>query len=407
MKKTVVIGGGPAGMMAAARLNARGKEVILIEKNAMLGKKLRITGKGRCNITNACDISDVFENIPRNARFLYSAIYSFTNSDMIALMESLGVPVKVERGMRVFPASDSAHDVAKALERYALGENVQLLRAEAEHIVYKNGSVSAVVLKSGRKIECDSVIVATGGASYPLTGSTGDGYRFAQEGGHTVVEPKPSLVPLKIRDGWIKSLMGLSLKNVEIKITDEKGKKVFTDFGEMLFTHFGISGPIVLSASAHMRDLDKQHYTVHIDLKPALTHEQLDKRILRDFSQIQNKLLVNALDALLPKKLIEPFLESIKLDKHKSVNQISKEERKVLVEGLKDIRLEVKGFRPLSEAIVTSGGVHVKEINPSTMESKLVKGLYFAGEVIDADAYTGGFNLQIAYSTGYLAGENA
>jgi len=407
MKKTVVIGGGPAGMMAAARLNARGKEVILIEKNAMLGKKLRITGKGRCNITNACDISDVFENIPRNARFLYSAIYSFTNSDMIALMESLGVPVKVERGMRVFPASDSAHDVAKALERYALGENVQLLRAEAEHIVYKNGSVSAVVLKSGRKIECDSVIVATGGASYPLTGSTGDGYRFAQEGGHTVVEPKPSLVPLVIRDSWIKSLMGLSLKNVEIKITDEKGKKVFTDFGEMLFTHFGISGPIVLSASAHMRDLDKQHYTVHIDLKPALTHEQLDKRILRDFSQIQNKHLVNALDALLPKKLIEPFLESIKLDKHKSVNQIREEERKVLVEGLKDIRLEVKGFRPLSEAIVTSGGVHVKEINPSTMESKLVKGLYFAGEVIDADAYTGGFNLQIAYSTGYLAGENA
>lgn len=407
MGKTVVIGGGPAGMMAAGRLNARGKETVLIEKNPMLGKKLRITGKGRCNITNACDIMDIFENIPRNPRFLYSAIYSFSNTDVVALLENMGLKTKVERGMRVFPESDSAHDVAKTLERYALGKYVRLMRGEAQEIIVRNGTVCGVLLKDGRKLECESVIVATGGVSYPLTGSTGDGYRFAAAAGHSIVTPKASLVPVVTQEKWVKDLMGVSLKNIAFKVTDAKKRSVYEDFGEMLFTHFGVSGPVVLSASAHMRDIDKNAYTMHIDLKPALTAEQLDKRILRDFSALQNKHLVNALDALLPKKMIEPILMLAELAPHKSVNQISKEERRRLVETLKDLTLTAKSFRPIAEAIITSGGVNVKEINPSTMESKLVTGLYFAGEVIDVDAYTGGFNLQIAFSSGYLAGENA
>ncbi len=407
MEKTVIIGGGPAGLLAAGRLNARGRETVLIEKNPMLGKKLRITGKGRCNITNACDVSEIFENIPHNANFLYSAIYSFSNTDLIALLEGLGLKTKVERGQRVFPESDSAHDVAKTLEKYALGKYVRLLRGEAEEIKTTDGAVCAVVLKDGREIACDSVIVATGGASYPLTGSTGDGYRFAKLTGHNVHTPKASLVPIETNENWVKALMGVSLKNIGFKVTDESKRTVYEDFGEMLFTHFGVSGPVVLSASAHMREMDKCKYALHIDLKPALSIEQLDKRILRDFSQLQNKHLVNALDALLPKKMIEPVLEIAELDKHKSVNQISKAERARLVTVLKDLTLTAKRFRPIAEAIVTSGGIDVKQINPSTMESKLVRGLYFAGEVIDVDAYTGGFNLQIAFSTGYLAGENA
>ncbi|MBQ4161193.1 MAG: aminoacetone oxidase family FAD-binding enzyme, partial [Clostridia bacterium] len=286
MGKTVVIGGGPAGMMAAGRLNARGKETVLIEKNPMLGKKLRITGKGRCNITNACDIMDIFENIPRNPRFLYSAIYSFSNTDVVALLENMGLKTKVERGMRVFPESDSAHDVAKTLERYALGKYVRLMRGEAQEIIVRNGAVCGVLLKDGRKLECESVIVATGGVSYPLTGSTGDGYRFAAAAGHSIVTPKASLVPVVTQEKWVKDLMGVSLKNIAFKVTDAKKRSVYEDFGEMLFTHFGVSGPVVLSASAHMRDIDKNAYTMHIDLKPALTAEQLDKRILRDFSAL-------------------------------------------------------------------------------------------------------------------------
>ncbi len=407
MGKTVVIGGGPAGMMAAGRLNMRGKETVLIEKNPMLGKKLRITGKGRCNITNACDVTEIFENIPRNPRFLYSAIYGFTNTDMIALLESLGLKTKVERGMRVFPVSDSAHDVAKALEKYALGKHVRLLRGEAEQICTAQGRVCGVVLKDGREIECESVIVATGGISYPLTGSTGDGYRFAAALGHEIAEPTASLVPVITREQWVKDLMGVSLKNIAFKVTDEKNRSIYEDFGEMLFTHFGVSGPVVLSASAHMREMQKHTYTMHIDLKPALTAEQLDKRVLRDFAQGPNKHLVNALDALLPKKIIEPILHIAGLELHKPVNGLQKAERLKLVETLKDLRLTARDFRPVAEAIVTSGGVTVKEVNPSTMESKIVQGLYFAGEVLDVDAYTGGFNLQIAYSTGYLAGDNA
>ncbi len=407
MGKVVIIGGGPAGMLAAGRLKARGRETVLIEKNPMLGKKLRITGKGRCNITNACDVSEIFENITHNANFLYSAIYSFSNTDVISLINSLGLKVKVERGQRVFPETDNAHDVAKALEKFALGKSVRLLRAEAEKIIIEKDRVSAVRLKDGREILCESVIVATGGASYPLTGSTGDGYRFAELAGHKIHTPKASLVPIETHENWTKDLMGVSLKNIAFKVTDENAKEVYSDFGEMLFTHFGVSGPVVLSASAHMRDLDKHKYMLHIDLKPALTPEQLDKRILRDFSQMQNKHLVNALDALLPKKMIVPLLAVAGLDEHKSVNQINKAERAALVAALKDLTLKVKCFRPIAEAIVTSGGVDVKQINPSTMESKFVHGLYFAGEVIDVDAYTGGFNLQIAFSTGYLAGENA
>lgn len=407
MSKTVIIGGGPAGLMAAGRLNARGKETVLLEKNPMLGKKLRITGKGRCNITNACDISEFFGNIPHNANFMYSALYSFSNADIVSLLEALGVETKIERGQRIFPKSDTAHDVAKALERYALGKHVRLMRGEAEQLEIVDNKVQAVILKDGRKIECESIIIATGGASYPLTGSTGDGYRFAKQAGHTVVEVKPSLVPIVTHENWVKSVMGVSLRNIELRVTKPDGREIYSDFGELLFTHFGVSGPVVLSASAHMRDVGKQDYMLHIDLKPALSVEQLDKRVLRDFSEMQNKHLINALDGLLPKKMIEPIIEFAGLDKHKSVNQISKTERSALVSVLKDLKLTVKGFRPITEAIVTSGGVHVKEINPSTMESKIVEGLYFAGEVIDVDAYTGGFNLQIAYSTGYLAGENA
>ena len=402
-KTVAVIGGGPAGMIAAGRLKNRVDKVILIEKNPMLGKKLRITGKGRCNITNVADIEDIMANIPTNSRFLYSALYSFTNDDVIELMHSLGVPTKVERGGRVFPESDSARDVAEALKRYALGKNVILLKENATGIIVKDGKVAGV--KCGDKeIPADSVIVATGGVSYPLTGSTGDGYRFAENMGHTVVAPKPSLVPLETKEKWVADVMGLALKNVELTLWSGE-KKIYTDFGEMLFTHFGVSGPIVLSASCHLKKAKDVKIT--IDLKPALSEEQLDKRILRDFEAAGKKHLQNSLDELLPRALIPVIIKEAGLDGHKEVCSITKEERRKLLLAMKKLTLTVTGTRPVAEAIITSGGVKVSEINPSTMESKLVPGLYFAGEVIDVDAYTGGFNLQIAFSTGYLAGENA
>ena len=402
-KTVAVIGGGPAGMIAAGRLKNRVDKVILIEKNPMLGKKLRITGKGRCNITNVADIEDIMANIPTNSRFLYSALYSFTNDDVIELMHSLGVPTKVERGGRVFPESDSARDVAEALKRYALGKNVTLLKESATGIIVKDGKVAGV--KCGDKeIPADSVIVATGGVSYPLTGSTGDGYRFAENMGHTVVAPKPSLVPLETKEKWVADVMGLALKNVELTLWSGE-KKIYTDFGEMLFTHFGVSGPIVLSASCHLKKAKDVKIT--IDLKPALSEEQLDKRILRDFEAAGKKHLQNSLDELLPRALIPVIIKEAGLDGHKEVCSITKEERRKLLLAMKKLTLTVTGTRPVAEAIITSGGVKVSEINPSTMESKLVPGLYFAGEVIDVDAYTGGFNLQIAFSTGYLAGENA
>lgn len=401
--RTVVIGGGAAGLMAAGRAAERGKNVILLEKNALLAKKVRITGKGRCNITNDADMEEFIRNVPTNGKFLYSAFYTFTNQDIIRLLHDLGVATKVERGGRVFPVSDSAKDVAEALKKYALHKNTDWVKTAAVGLRIQDGAVTGVRTKNG-VIACGSAIVATGGKSYPLTGSTGDGYRFAENAGHTVIPPKPSLIPIITRERWVTELMGLSLRNIGFLVLDEKGKKVYSDFGELLFTHFGISGPVVLSASAHMRR--PQAYKMLIDLKPALSHEQLDKRILRDFEAQNKKHLVNALDLLLPKALIPVIIKLLQFDPHMEVNAVTKVQREQLCRLLKAFPLTAAGFRPIEEAIITSGGVKTSEINPSTMESKLVKGLYFAGEVIDVDAYTGGYNLQIAFSTGYLAGDS-
>lgn len=405
IKSAIVIGGGPAGMIACGTLAKSIDKVILIEKNKLLGKKLRITGKGRCNITNNADIEDFIKNVPTNPRFLYSAFYSFTNYDIIALLEEYGVKTKVERGERVFPESDSAKDVADALKRYALCKNVELVCDEVTSLVAQDGCIRGVKTKT-KEYFADCVILATGGKSYPLTGSDGSGYELSKGVGHTIIKPKPSLIPLVTNEKWVADLMGLSLKNIEISVFDEKNKRIYQDFGEMLFTHFGISGPVVLSASAHMRDIEKKKYTVSIDLKPALDVAKLDKRICRDFEEFKNKHLINALDNLLPKALIPVIISLSQIDAHKAVNSITKEERQRLLECIKALKLTVKGFRPIDEAIITSGGVKVSEINPSTMESKLVENLYFAGEIIDVDAYTGGFNLQIAYSTGYLAAQS-
>lgn len=405
-RTVIVIGGGAAGMMACARLSKRVKNVILIEKNNILGKKLRITGKGRCNITNSADIEEFILNVPTNGKFLYSAFYGFTNMDVVKMFEKAGVKTKVERGGRIFPVSDSAKDVAEAMKKNALKPNVKWIKAEAEGIIVENGAVKGVRTNKGI-IEGESVVLATGGKSYPLTGSDGKGYIMAEEAGHTIVMPKPSLIPVVTKEKWVSELMGLSLKNVRLTVLKRGKKEIFSDFGEMLFTHFGISGPIVLSASAHMKNIEKEEYTLRIDLKPALSAEQLDKRICRDFEKYIRKQLINSLDDLLPKALIPVVIRLSGVDERKPVNSITKEERTKICEIIKNFTLTVKEFRPIDEAIITSGGIKVSEINPSTMESKIVSGLYFAGEVIDVDAYTGGFNLQIAFSTGYLAGENA
>ncbi len=403
-KKVVVIGGGAAGLVACGKLKDRVKEVVLLEKNGFCGKKLRITGKGRCNITNASDINEFINNTPTNGRFLYSAFNSFTNLDMIALLNSLGVATKTERGGRVFPESDKAKDVSDALIKYASSKNVEKIWERAVEILAENGEVTGVKTEK-RIIKADSVILATGGASYPLTGSTGDGYKMAKRLGHTVTPIKPSLVPLVTEEKWTKKLMGLTLKNVSVTLSDFNGKKLYNDFGEMLFTHFGISGPIILSASAHIKN--SIPCKCSIDLKPALDIDTLDKRIRRDFEKYSKKHLVNSLDELLPKALIPVIIEATGIDAHKEASQISKEERSALAKVIKALPLTICAARPIEEAIITSGGIKVSEINPSTMESKLIKGLYFAGEIIDVDAYTGGFNLQIAFSTGALAGENA
>lgn len=405
-KTVIVVGGGPAGLMACTVLEKRVKKVILIEKNNILGKKLRITGKGRCNITNAAPIDEFILNVPTNGKFLYSAFYSFTNDDVVKMFEDWGVKTKVERGGRIFPQSDSAKEVADAMKNNALKPNVKWIKAEAEGIVIENGKVCGVRTKNGI-IEGDSVILATGGMSYPGTGSDGKGYKISGEAGHTIIEPKPSLIPIVTKEKWVADVMGLSLKNVKLTVLRKGKKEIYDDFGEMLFTHFGISGPIALSASAHMRNIGKEDYLLKIDLKPALDREQLDKRICRDFEKYIRKQLLNALDDLLPKALIPVVIELSGIDAHKPVNSITKEERLCLGEIIKNLPLTAKGFRPIDEAIITSGGIKVSEINPSTMESKLVEGLFFAGEIIDVDAYTGGFNLQIAFSTGYLAGMNA
>ncbi len=403
-KRVAVIGGGPAGMMAAATAAREGKKVILFDKNDFLGKKLLITGKGRCNVTNNADIAEFIKNVPVNGNFLYSAFYSFTNMDLIELLDTLGVPTKVERGERVFPVSDKAKDVVNAFARYVLDSGAKLVKVPVIKLLVNEDGTKTVVLADKRAVKCDSVIIATGGASYPLTGSTGDGYKFAAALGHSIVALKPSLVPLTVNEDYIGRLQGLSLRNISITLKRD-GKKVYDDFGEMMFTHYGLTGPVILSASSHMRK--NAGYTVSIDLKPALDDATLDKRILRDFEQLKNKDFQNSLDELLPKKIIPVIVELSGIAPHKKVNEITREERKKLVHLLKNMEFTIKGFRPIKEAIVTSGGVNVKEITPGTMESKLIPGVFFAGEVIDVDAYTGGFNLQIAFSTGYLAGKNA
>ena len=404
--KIAVLGGGPAGMMAAASASAMGASVLLIEKNQFLGKKLRITGKGRCNITNSADILEFINNIPVNGKFMHSAFHSFDNNDIVDLLSRYGVETKVERGGRIFPVSDNAKDVVEALKKYVKDSGARAIQGTVTDILKTENGFKIKVKEKGT-ISCDKVIIATGGASYPQTGSTGDGYRFAKALGHKIIPPKPSLVPLVTEGSLANSLMGLSLKNIEIKITDENNKKVYTDFGEMLFTHYGVSGPVILSASSHLRNFENKKYTLSIDLKPALDTETLDKRIIRDFEKEQNRDFINSLDALLPQKLIPVIVSLSGIPERKKVRDITKAERLKLVETIKNLTLNIRGTRPVQEAIITSGGVDVKEINPKTMESKLVPGLFFAGEVIDVDAYTGGFNLQIAYSTGYLAGESS
>ncbi len=408
MNKILVVGGGAAGMMAAVTAARNGKKVRLIEKNEKLGKKLFITGKGRCNITNAADIEDLFSAVVSNPKFLYSSFYSMTNDQVIDFFEELGVKTKVERGGRVFPESDHSSDVIRALEQEMKRLGVEIrLRAEAEEILAEDGRVTGVRLSSGKELHADAVIIATGGISYPSTGSTGDGYRFARECGHKVADLSPALVPMEVKEWYARELMGLSLRNVEIRITDGK-KKLYEEFGEMLFTHYGVTGPVILSASSIVGKKLREHpLTLHIDLKPALTEEQLDKRMLREFEANHNRQFKNAVDSLFPSKLKPVIVELSGIQEDKKVNEVTKEERLHFVRLIKDFSMTLTGMRGYNEAIITKGGVSVKEIDPGTMESKLVNGLYFAGEVLDLDAVTGGYNLQIAWSTGYLAGLNA
>ncbi len=406
-KRVVVIGGGAAGLMAAGFASRNDNEVILCEKNKILGKKLLITGKGRCNITNNCDIDDMISNIPGNGSFLYSAFYSFSNKDIIDFFESYGLKTKTERGGRVFPKSDKAADVVDALKKFVSEKKVKIyFNAPVAQILCTKEKVYAIKLGSGEVINCDAVILACGGASYPGTGSTGDGYKMSERLGHTIIKPKPSLVPLEILEQWVKALQGLSLKNIEASFKDDRNRVVYSEFGEMLFTHFGVSGPVILSASRHLLDHDYKNIKLIIDLKPALTEEMLDKRIMRDFEKYSKKQFKNSLDDLLPQKMIPVIVYLSGISPEKPVNQITKEERKKIVSLLKGVELTVSGSRPLKEAIVTSGGVCVDEINPGTMESKLINGLFMAGEVLDVDGYTGGYNLTIAFSTGYTAGVN-
>ncbi len=401
----IIIGGGPAGMMAACAAAENGAAVCLLEPNERLGKKLNITGKGRCNVTNACGSDEFLQHVPCNGRFLYSAIAHFDSNDVMDFFQAQHVPLKTERGNRVFPVSDRAFDISGALERYMRRLGVQTVRDRAQVLEFSDGVLSGV---KGEKntYQASKVIVATGGVSYPLTGSTGDGYRLARSAGHTVIDPRGSLVPLCAEGELCRKLQGLSLRNVSIRVY-ENGKKIYSDFGEMLFTHFGVSGPVILSASAHMRRFGKKQYRLEIDLKPALDEAALDRRLLSDFTKYANSDFINALQDLLPRKLMEPFAELTNIDPRQKVHNLTREQRRRVLTLLKALPVEITGPRPVEEAIVTSGGVAVREIDPSTMESKLLPGLYFAGEVIDVDAYTGGFNLQIAWSTGHLAGTSA
>ena len=413
MERVIVVGGGPAGMMAAITAAENGNEVIIIEKMSSLGRKLLITGKGRCNITSSLYMSEFIKNTPRNGKFLYSAFQNYTNKDIIEFLKEQGLEVKEERGNRIFPITDKSVDVLNCFIKKIKELNIQCkLDTTVEKILVQNNEIIAVRTNK-EMIKANKVILATGGKSYPLTGSTGDGYNIAKSLGHTIEKIKPSLVPLEVYEKeYCQSLQGLSLRNIEIKIIDkDKKKTIYEDFGEMIFTHFGISGPTILSASAHLikyKDIDyllkNKNIVINIDLKPALSEEQLDERILRDFKEFKNKQFKHSLDKLLPKKMIPLIIKLSKINEDKKVNEITKEERKKIVELLKNFTITIKDFRPVEEAIITCGGISTKEINPKTMESKIIKGLYFAGEIIDVDAYTGGFNLQIAYSTGYTAG---
>ncbi len=408
MSKIGIVGGGAAGMMAAVRAAENGHSVTLFEKNEKLGKKIFITGKGRCNVTNACDIEMLFQNIVTNEKFMYSAFYTFTNDQMMEFLEKEGCVLKTERGDRVFPKSDHSSDIIRTMENAMKRRGVKvLLNTTVKKLITDGESVTGLVTDGGKEWQFDSVIVATGGVSYPLTGSTGDGYRFAKEAGHKIKDALPALVPLEAEEVFCKELMGLSLKNVSVRLMAGK-RKLYEGFGEMLFTHFGVSGPLILSASSFYTSYKKNDpVMLYIDLKPALSGEQLDKRILRDFEENKNKQFRNAISGLFPSKLIPVMIACSGIEPDKKVNEISKEERKGFVKVIKEFPLHITGTRGFSEAIITQGGVNVKEIDPSTMQSKLVKGLYFAGEVLDVDALTGGFNLQVAWSTGYLAGENA
>ena len=408
MSRVIVVGGGAAGMMAAVFAARQGGKVHLLEKNEKLGKKLFITGKGRCNLTNAADVEDLFQAVVSNPKFLYSGFYSFTNDQTIDFFEELGVKTKVERGGRVFPQSDHSSDVISALSRELSRLGVEVsLNTEVKGLTLEEGRVTGVLLASGKKLASDAVIVASGGISYPSTGSTGDGYRFARECGHKVTELLPSLVPMEVKEWYAKELMGLSLRNIDIRITDGN-KKLYEEFGEMLFTHYGVTGPVILSASSVVgKRLKKKELTLHIDLKPALTEEQLDKRVLREFEANQNRQFKNSVDSLFPAKLKPVIVELSGIPEEKKVNEITRKERSRFVHLIKDLTMTLTGLRGYNEAIITKGGVSVKEIDPGTMRSKIVEGLYFAGEVLDLDAVTGGYNLQIAWSTGYLAGIDA
>ena len=412
MKKIIIIGGGAAGMMAAIAAAQNGCHVDLFEKNEKLGKKIYITGKGRCNVTNASDMETMLNQVVTNRKFLYSAFYRFTNEDMMKLLEQCGCPLKVERGNRVFPVSDKSSDVISALQEELKRLHVSIhLRKEVQQLLTSSGSesgnvCSGIQLADGKKYYADAVIVATGGISYPSTGSTGDGYRFAKAVGHRITEQRPALVPLTVQEAWVKELQGLSLRNVEVTIFSGK-RKLYQEFGEMLFTHFGVSGPAVLSASSIVgKKLEKQPLTMQIDLKPALSEEQLDARILRDFNAAKNKQFKNALGGLYPAKLIPVIIRLTEISPDKPVNEILRPERQKIISITKKLSLTSTGVRDYNEATITQGGINIKEINPTTMESKLVSGLYFVGEVLDLDALTGGYNLQIAWSTGYAAGNS-
>lgn len=400
----IIIGGGAAGAMAGVLCSQRGRKTIIFEPNGKIGKKLLITGKGRCNVTNNCTPDELLKNIPRNPRFLYSAFSRFSSADTMELFEGFGVPLKTERGNRVFPVSDKAADIVSALDRNLKKNGVRIIKERVTDIIVVDGVCKGVVA-GGKQYFSQSVLLATGGKSYPLTGSDGSGYVLAEKAGHTVTPLEPSLVPIVCSEKYCADMMGLSLRNVTLSLYDGK-KKIYSELGEMLFTHFGVSGPLVLSASSHISKMESGRYKILIDLKPGLSLKQLDARIQRDFSENINRIFGNSLSKLLPAKLVPTAVRLSGIPGETKVNQITREERLAFAQLLKEFPLTVKGFRPIEEAIITSGGINIKEINPKTMESKLVQNLYFAGEIIDTDGYTGGFNLQIAFSTAFCAAEN-